>query len=357
MFTKMSYFFGLVFVFFLTSCSGYETNGVRENISGGTSSISKNAASFSQTLELVSTQELQNWLGISFKAASNTRLHLNLQDSGNISPEGNATYKGSFSISYTEEFHSGRVESNEQILTTGDNPEDTQYNYVYLDTEGNFTWKAFFQDEFGSILVILTQGQRPDECSENDGCNNQVFFSMANGAIYYRNWPDRGQGSLPDKKCWLVTAGPYDCRTWKSRTGIDIDRQVRPDGSAATLSGNAGARGYCYTGGKKESPCNNIAYTKLATFKDLDFKILFQIDPNLTSANSRPSENLLAIKNAGKTLRGVASVVKNKNARKLSSLRQNQSITLLSKILLITLSFIFIGLLLVVFFRRKEEVK
>lgn len=358
MFIKTGYFTILIFLVLLSSCSSYEVEGIKENISGGSSSVSKDAASFSQDLELSSTTELQKWLGTSFNAARDAKLHLNLQYSGNRSPEGSATYKGSFSISYIKELHNGEVQSHEYVMTTGDTQSETQYNYVYLDEGGNFTWKAFFQDEFGSLLIILTQGQKADECSENDGCDNEVFFSMANGAVYYRNWPDRGQSSLSPTRCWLVTSGPYDCRTWKSGSRIDIDKAVEPDGSAATLyKGNGSVRPYCYTNGQKESPCNNIAYTKLATFKDLDFKILFEIDPNLTSAKLKPSSSLLAINKKGKVLTGVASTRKTNTSRSLSSVKNNKIRTILPVVLLISLSLIFMSLLLVVFFRKKEDME
>ncbi|MBE8163209.1 MAG: hypothetical protein HAW63_04400, partial [Bdellovibrionaceae bacterium] len=278
------YLLGFVFLFF-TACSGYETDGVRSEIGGGHSSVQNNAASFSQALNLTGTKRLEDWLGVSVQEAKDTKLHLNLQYSGHRNTEGSATYEGEFSISYQETSGTGEKINRELVLDTGSTEKETQYNYVYLDKEGQFTWKAFFQDEFGSILIILTQGEKADECSASDGCDNQIFFSMGNGTVYYRNWPtDRGQAFLPEPNCWLVTAGPYDCRTWKTDKGIDLDKAVFPDGSAGTLSGRAGARGYCYRNGKRTSPCDNIAYTKLGTFKDLDFKILFQIDPDLASA-------------------------------------------------------------------------
>lgn len=351
MFMNIGYFFGLVFLFFLSSCSSYETEGIKENITGGTSN-SKDAASFSQKLDLTSTGELQNWLGTSFYSATNAQLHLNLQSSGHTSPEGSITYKGSFSISYTKESSSGEKEYTEHIMETGDSLEETQYNYVYPDESGNpangepqkYVWKAFFQDEFGSLLVILTEGEKVDECSSSDNCEEEVFFSLVNGAVYYRNWPaNKGQGPLPPKKCWLVATGPYDCRTWKSGSKIDLARAVEPDGTAARFD----KRGtYIYN-----------EYVKLGTFKDLDAKVLFQIAPTLISFSPKPSSSLLAIKNKGKILRGVASVETGKSSRKLSSVKKKKNIQWLPSILLIALSLAFLGLLLTVFFKRNKELQ
>ncbi|MBE8221647.1 MAG: hypothetical protein HAW60_02845 [Bdellovibrionales bacterium] len=359
MFTKIYYFFGLLFLSFLVSCgeAGVDGtgNGNGGGLGGGGSSSTKSAATFSQDLALTSRSALKDWLRTpGMQGIENEKMHLNLVYSGHKGANGLATYQGEFSVRYTAVNSDGRKQNIEYVFETGEEQKDTQYNYVYLDDDGSFTWKAFFQDEYGSILIILTQGKnKADECSKSDGCLEEVLFSIANGAVYYRNWPPRGQAELSDKKCWLLWGGPYDCRTWKSGRGINIKKTKWPDGTAANLSGN---RSWCFDEfGKKQKPCNQYKYKRLGTFKDLDLKILFRIDPNVISSYKTSSKNLLAIKNSGKILTGVSSIVKNKNTRKLSSVNKNKITNLVPKILLVTLSIIFIGLLLIVFFKRKEK--
>jgi hypothetical protein len=78
-------------------------------------------------------------------------------------------------------------------------------------------YKAFFQDEYGAIVVVVDK-----VLNAGDGTPSPYI----GGTIYYINHGDnpgydyslQGDISGGQKLCWELTYGPYDCRTWVTKT-------------------------------------------------------------------------------------------------------------------------------------------
>lgn len=249
----------ILFCLFIASCNKVDVNkGLVKNsqengeIDLNPAIVPKPANGFSSSVDLsdLNLEKLREWKNLYLSAnpilssinVEDIQLDLNL----NLSTGGNEldTYNGNLSFKF---------QSNDQELVidnayTGQDPEETQYNYVYTydNSEGNlrYAWKAFFESKYGAFLVVLKEGVV--------GENNKVIFSMSEGNLYYRHWGRTGAlgkavelGDNP--KCWLKQGDQYsvqdlkwdffDCRTWRTsfdigglyRGGVDITRSLEPD--------------------------------------------------------------------------------------------------------------------------------
>ena len=102
---------------------------------------------------------------------------------------------------------------------------NTKYNGWYT-IAGNSVWKAFYQDGFGSIAIVLDGA-----VSQGDG---QVL--SLSGSIWFQNFPQTvypespyapAQGS--EKLCWEITLGPFDCRTYIVGNNVDPSSSLYPN--------------------------------------------------------------------------------------------------------------------------------
>ena len=120
---------------------------------------------------------------------------------------------------------------------------NNMYNGWY-EQDGKQVYKAFFQDYWGAIVVILDGG-----ASQGDGQAPQ-FLS---GAVYFQNF-DRSypnfQKQGPLKMCWEIEIGPYDCRTFLVGDHVMMTSTYYP------ASGNRG-------------PDRQYGYRKLGTFSGI----------------------------------------------------------------------------------------
>lgn len=84
----------------------------------------------------------------------------------------------------------------------------------------------------GAIILVI---DKTTEVHLNDGQPPTVTSS---GSVYFKNiiaqYP---MGPLPYTSCWFISAGPYDCRTWRHDGKVQTKRSLYPD-SEYTKLGN-----------------------------------------------------------------------------------------------------------------------
>jgi hypothetical protein len=136
-----------------------------------------------------------------------------------------------------EDSFSSLVNPNGMVKTDAEN---NKYN---IWRQVGDSWVGFFQDYYGSIIVIID-----DVDDFGDGAS-----TTANGKIYFKNHPEV-PGPLSPTSCWFVVTGPYDCRTWKSGKRVDVNAALYPNGSDGyTLLGS-------FTGINVNKAFNSLIY-------------------------------------------------------------------------------------------------
>jgi hypothetical protein len=97
------------------------------------------------------------------------------------------------------------------------NRENNKYN-VWITKNNRQAWHGFFQDQFGAVIVVIDD---TDDLGDGNGP------TRAAGSIWVMNF---GQSYAPvsPTSCWFVSAGPYDCRTWKNGRGVNTDMDIYP---------------------------------------------------------------------------------------------------------------------------------
>ncbi len=174
---------------------------------GGTGTVTSGAVA---DLQIVSHATLEDYAGRRISTPSNIKVHLDVFDV----TQGSSQYGGNLKISYVE---NGRTVTG--TFSSGTSNHDTRYN-KWVTTGGVQKLKLMFQDRLGAIVVII---------------DNQVNdLGLWRGEIYYRNF-DFGVCANPPfygapicnvqstLKCWNITAGPYDCRSFMSGDSMRPD--------------------------------------------------------------------------------------------------------------------------------------
>jgi hypothetical protein len=83
-------------------------------------------------------------------------------------------------------------------------------------------WKGFFQDQWGAIVVVIDQTINTGDGSPAAFVGGRVYFMNFNQ--YWPNNPFQG----PEKMCWEISYGPYDCRTFLVGDTIDFSSSLNP---------------------------------------------------------------------------------------------------------------------------------
>lgn len=216
-----------------------------------------NPISGGATVDFVPTSQTRfdDYLGFSSNSPSEFKLNVKLAlydvKTGRL---GNDYVYGGFvrisfkdnGTTYTDTF-SSMVNSSG---TVGSNKENNKYNIMTRDfpeMAGANAYHGFFEDVrgrsnmtlpvFGGAVILVIN-------STNDLGDGQGP-SSANGEVWYKNYS--GDYFVSPTSCWFVSAGPYDCRTWRSDGNVDTKRALYPDNR----------------------------YTKLGTFTNLDITKAF----------------------------------------------------------------------------------
>lgn len=168
-----------------------------------------------------------------------------------LTKEANGSYSGSISIGYTDS--SG---TREAVLSTNHpwngSVSDSSPN-VWFAWQGKQVFHGFFQDRYGAIVFVV---DKQDDNGFGDGSSSKTI----SGEIWFQNFDDSSpyinpvQG--PNKMCWQISLGPYDCRTFISGDGVDTYQSLYPNNYSDD----------------KPTP---VAYRKLGRFTGLDRKTAF----------------------------------------------------------------------------------
>ena len=177
-------------------------------------------------------------------------------------------YAGNVTVAY-DDYERERPFRNIQFQSgSGAN---AKYN-VWMNTRKKF--HGFFQEERGSLILVIdhvtTTLTNPDATTTTNTLYGGSIWTMQfrttfNGqnscnnynqqyVFQYNQNPSSGERipTLSDrnKKCWFLTNGPFDCRTWRKGKGVNTLKAINPDDNC---------------------------YRKLATFEGLDILKAFKV--------------------------------------------------------------------------------
>lgn len=169
------------------------------------------------------------------------------------------TYEGRIYLGYfdTGNYYIATFESgygvngvkNPDSPSTYQKPE-SQFNRWFNGTvSGNniLVFHGFFQDRYGAIMLVVDGG-----VDSGDGSG----YTQVNGSVYYMNFPV-GYASQSPEKCWFISIGPFDCRTFVTSNQVQTTSAVYPFGISPKTP--LTQRGYGSPG-----------YQRLGTFQGLD---------------------------------------------------------------------------------------
>ena len=140
----------------------------------------------------------------------------------NLSQSATSRYSGEVSIAYTDAgqnyygvFTAGAGKNSVIDNRLYNNVPMSEYNY-WFKFENQIVFTGFFQDQFGAITLTLI----PETTTTSSGSDAEpVTTTTYKGSIYYKNFPKFVNGvavnpqQSPDRFCWFITYGPYDCRS------------------------------------------------------------------------------------------------------------------------------------------------
>lgn len=80
-----------------------------------------------------------------------------------------------------------------------------EYN-TWFTVGGKTVFSGFFQDTYGGIVLVIDNAM---SVNQGDGQGGGTI----SGQIWYRNFANTYATQGPERKCWFIYAGPYDCRS------------------------------------------------------------------------------------------------------------------------------------------------
>lgn len=130
------------------------------------------------------------------------------------------------------------------------NKPESQFNRWFpatVNSSNIIVFHGFFQDRYGAIMLVIDGG-----VDSGDGSG----YTSVNGSVYYINFPV-GYASQSPEKCWFISIGPFDCRTFVTSNQVQTTSAVYPFGVSSKTP--VTQRGY-----------NSPGYQRLGTFQGLD---------------------------------------------------------------------------------------
>lgn len=166
---------------------------------GGSNTVPFVPVSFAEMNSYVATRPLNN--------PTNIKLTVDM------TADSEGRYYGQVKIAYDDNgyryegvFDSGSG-TNSYLQYSGNNGlKEYAYN-VWFMHGGKAVFSGFFQDPYGGVVLVIDNYVTQDL---GDGQGGQV---MVSGSVWYRNFPYLQAPQGPERKCWYITQGPYDCRS------------------------------------------------------------------------------------------------------------------------------------------------
>ncbi len=152
----------------------------------------------------VSWQEMNSYVGLRpLNNPSNAMINMQFK-----SVEGLNIHSGTVRIGYTDtnqfyfgEFSAGAGKNQNCKNCQNNGDYEAAYNY-WTTINGKRTFMAYFQDQYGSIIVVLEDGLGTGDASGS---------SILSGRVFYRNFAQSVNPQSPYRKCWYIYSGPYAC--------------------------------------------------------------------------------------------------------------------------------------------------
>ena len=164
----------------------------------------------------------------------------------------NSYYEGSVVVSYEYDHpRDGMMLKHHEFRTDG---RDARYNLWTRFDDGKFGFHGFFQNDFEAIILVVDNLY--DASGESDSrvfrCNPSrtdcpnADNAVGTGSVWFKAFKNEGRGrchdngryinlktfpNAPDKRCWDISVGPFDCRAWKTSTKVDTFRALEPRSS------------------------------------------------------------------------------------------------------------------------------
>ena len=244
--------------------SSQHSTGTGSGSSSG--SIAENEAKWGTSAPITITNSLtfeDFRLGVpvnSMKDIQNLRVYVKL---GKVSRQ--KYYAGRVTIAY-EDY--GREKPFRSISFHSGNGANAQYNVWLKKTK----FHGFFQENNGALILVINRitsvrpnPDAPPVMSYGGSIWTMQFRTTFGGRnscnnhdqkyVFQYNQNPPGGELIPtlserNKKCWFLTIGPFDCRTWRKGKGVNTFKAVEPD---------------------------DRCYSKLGTFEGLDIPKAFGV--------------------------------------------------------------------------------
>lgn len=122
-------------------------------------------------------------------------------------------YYGSVKLSYDDAgsryegvFNSGSGVNSHLDYSGSNGLKEYVYNIWFNNqyTSGKTVFTGFFQDTYGGVVLVVDS-----VVNQGDGQGG----SYVSGSLWYRNFANVLAPQGPERKCWYITKGPYDCRS------------------------------------------------------------------------------------------------------------------------------------------------
>ena len=188
-----------------------------------------------------------------------------------LSKTGSKYYGGDITIAYWDK---GRERPERKIRFKSGSGNNAKYNVWFRKNNRDY-FHGFFQENYGSIVFVIDSltpiVQSPDAPASNiyysgsiwvmqfrttfrgrNSCNNSDQKYVFEHNKYLSSIGEETISTLAEKnrKCWFLTSGPYDCRTWRKGNGVDTFKAVNP---------------------------NDRCYSRMGTFKGLNILKAFNV--------------------------------------------------------------------------------
>jgi hypothetical protein len=140
-------------------------------------------------------------------------------------------------VSYTDAATGRYVEAAVGTIHPQSGFQSAIYN-GWTQENGRSVYKGFFQDAYGALIVIINRTS-----SMGDGQPG----TQIGGEVWYQNFPTGYQYAPvqgPEKMCWEITMGPYDCRSFILFPGNKYERVVTNSATTPTTKGPDAPRYY-----------------------------------------------------------------------------------------------------------------
>ena len=181
-----------------------DNTGTDTSSSVGTNSVAFTPVSLAEMNTYVATHPLN--------APTNFKVTVDLQ--ADAADNAGPRYYGQIKISYVDNgqtyegvFDSGSGTNSKLPYSPNNGMKEYYYNHWFKNPANNLTsFSGYFQDPYGAVVLVIDNAAGSIDLG--DGQGSQTVLS---GSIWYKNFPYSYAPQGPERKCWYITVGPYQC--------------------------------------------------------------------------------------------------------------------------------------------------